>query len=268
MASRSDRQSTDAARRMSVTFEDLRRSAPRVSLVLILAAAAWVGVVVFLGDMAGMPGTMGLGLVSFVAVWALMMTAMMLPSVAPFVTLYARALTDARRTRLSALVVGYLLIWAAAGVPAYGLAWLAGRAVGDHTISAAMLAVVLFAACGIYQLTPLKDVCLARCRSPLGFVLRYSSYRGATRDIRAGFHHGLYCLACCWSLMALLVAFGLMNIAAMVALAVVVLIEKAWARGPGFARAVGVVSLAAAGLVVWAPGLAPGLEHTSRMAGM
>jgi predicted metal-binding membrane protein len=260
--------SQNAARRVSVTFNELRRSAPRVSLVLMMAAAGWVGVVVLLGDMGAMPGTMGLGLVSFVAVWALMMTAMMLPSVAPFVTLYARALTDARRTRLSVLVVGYLLVWAAAGVPAYGLAWLADRAVGGQRISAAMLAVMLFAACGVYQLTPLKDVCLARCRAPLGFVLRYSSYRGATRDLRVGFHHGLYCLACCWSLMALLVAFGLMNVAAMVGLAVVVLVEKAWARGPAFARVVGVVSLAAAALVVWMPGLAPGLEHTSRMAGM
>ncbi len=268
MAWWSDSQSADGARRVSIAFDDLRHSAPGVSLVLIMAAAAWVGVVVFLGEMDTMPGTMGLGVVSFVAVWVLMMTAMMLPSVAPFVTLYARALTAARRTRISALVVGYLLVCAAAGVPAYGLAWLADRAVDGHTISAAMLAVVLFTACGVYQLTPLKDVCLARCRSPLGFVMRYSSYRGASRDFRVGFHHGLYCLACCWSLMALLVAFGLMNIAAMVALAAVVLIEKAWARGPGFARVVGVVSLAAAGVVGWAPGLAPGLEHTSRMAGM
>jgi predicted metal-binding membrane protein len=268
MVSRSGGRKIDDPRRVSGKLNELQRSAPRVSLVLVLAAAAWVGLVVLLGDMGGMPGTMGLGFVSFVAVWTLMMTAMMLPSVAPFATLYARGLTDTRGVRVSALVAGYLLVWAAAGVPAYALAWFAGRVVDGQTISAALFAVVLFAACGVYQLTPIKDICLARCRSPLAFLLRYSSYRGVTRDFRVGFHNGWYCLACCWGLMALLVAFGLMNVGAMVALAFVVVTEKVWAHGAGLARVVGVASLVAAGLVVWVPGLAPGLEHTSRMAGM
>jgi predicted metal-binding membrane protein len=81
-----------------------------------------------------------------------------------------------------------------------------------------------------YQLTPLKDRCLARCRSPPGFMLKLGAYRGRTRDLRAGLYHGTFCLACCWALMALLVAFGLMNVIAMVILAGAVLTEKPWAR--------------------------------------
>ena len=104
--------------------------------------------------------------------------------------------------------------------------WLAGA--GGHPPAATALAVTIFVACGIYQLTPLKDRCLARCRSPLGLLLKFGSYRGRTRDLRVGLYHGGFCLACCWALMALLVAFGLMNIMAMVVLA-----APSWSRRPG-----------------------------------
>ena len=73
-----------------------------------------------------------------------------------------------------------------------------------------------FAAAGLYQLTPLKDLCLSHCRSPLGLLLHYGSYRGKARDLRVGVHHGGYCLGCCWALMVILIAVGVMNIAAMV----------------------------------------------------
>jgi predicted metal-binding membrane protein len=218
--------------------------------------------------MGSMPGTMGLGVGSFLALWALMMTAMMLPSVAPFASLYTRSFGDDRGTRLAAFASGYLIVWTLAGLPAYGLAWLASRLVGDHPTAATVLAVGIFVACGAYQLTPLKDRCLAYCRSPLGFVLKYGAYRGRSRDLKVGLHHGAFCLACCWGLMALLVAFGLMNLLAMVVLAGAVLVEKTWTWGPRFSRALGVAALALAIAVVFEPGLAPGLHHSRGMGGM
>src|SRR5215472_4463172 len=106
--------------------------------------------------MAGTTGTMGFGIGAFVAVWTLMMSAMMLPSVAPIVSIYARTVRTSRVARLTALVVGYLLVWAAAGLPAYGLAWLTSWLDGSHPTAAHALAVGIFAACGVYQLTGLK----------------------------------------------------------------------------------------------------------------
>src|SRR5207248_3613189 len=107
---------------------------------------------------------------------------------------------------------------------------------------ATAVAVAVFAACGVYQLTTLKDRCLSLCRSPLGLVVRYASYDGAARDVRIGLHHGAFCVGCCWALMGLLVAFGLMNVVAMIAVAFVVMLEKTWARGVDFARLIGVVA--------------------------
>jgi predicted metal-binding membrane protein len=179
-----------------------------------------------------------------------------------------RTLGDRRNLRLAGFASGYLIVWALAALPAYGLAWLAGRLAGDHPAAAAGLAVAIFAACGVYQLTPLKDRCLARCRSPLGFVLKLGGCRGGARDLRAGLYHGAFCLACCWALTALLVAFGLMNVIAMVVLATAVLAEKTWARGPLFARGLGIAALVLAIVVVFDPGFAPGLHHAGSPGGM
>jgi predicted metal-binding membrane protein len=234
-------------------------------LVLIAATGAWVATVVLARGMAGMTGTMGLGLVVFVAVWTLMMTAMMLPSVAPTASLYAKTIQSNRTVRIAALVAGYLAVWAAAGVPAYGLAWMAGWLTGKHPSGAHVLAVAVFAACGVYQLSRLKDRCLAHCRSPLALLLHYGSYQGRSRDARAGAHNGAYCLGCCWGLMVILIAVGVMNIAAMIGLAAVVLIEKTWRWGPAAGRAAGVAALALALAVIWLPWLAPGLHAAPPM---
>jgi predicted metal-binding membrane protein len=231
--------------------------------LLLAAAAAWVGVAAVAHDMGNAPGTMGFGIGIFVAVWALMMTAMMLPSVTPFASLYARTFSDNRVIRLITLALGYLLVWCVAAVPAYGLAWLADRAVGRHPALSTALAVVIFTACGIYQLTPLKDRCLARCRSPLGFVFRFGSFRGRSRDLRVGLYHGTFCLACCWGLMALLIAFGLMNLAAMIVLAAVVVVEKTGPWGRRLSQFLGIVALALAIAVIFDPHLAPGLVPPS-----
>ena len=170
----------------------------------------------------------------------------------------------ARPARLAGLVLGYLAVWAAAGLPAYGLAWLTGWLTGHHPNAAHVLAVAVFAGCGCYQLSNLKDRCLTRCRSPLGLLMRYGSYQGRLRDFRVGAHHGAYCLACCWALMTILIAVGVMNVAAMVCLAILVLVEKVWVRGPAAGRLAGIAALMLAVATIWFPWLAPGL-HSSPM---
>jgi predicted metal-binding membrane protein len=235
------------------------------ALLLIAAAGAWAATVALARGMAGMTGTMGLGLALFVPVWTLMMAAMMLPSVTPVASLYARTVRRNRVVRTAGLAGGYLGAWAAAGLPAYGLAWLAGWLAGRHPGTAHVLAVGLFAGCGIYQLSSLKDRCLAHCRSPLALLLHYGSYRGRFRDVRAGAHHGGYCLGCCWGLMVILIAVGVMNVAVMAGLAAVVLIEKTSRRGPAASRLAGVAALALAVAVVWFPWLAPGLHPPPSM---
>jgi predicted metal-binding membrane protein len=185
--------------------------------------------------------------------------------VVPTASLYAKAFRQNRAPRIAGLVVGYLAVWAAAGVPAYGLAWLAGSLTGKHPTAAHVMAVGAFAVCGIYQLSSLKDRCLAHCRSPLGLLLHYGSYRGRVRDLRAGAHHGGYCLGCCWALMVILIAVGVMNLTAMVGLAAVILIEKTWRWGTAAGRLAGAAALALAIAVIWFPWLAPGLHAASPM---
>jgi predicted metal-binding membrane protein len=240
---------------------------PWVAVLLVLAAGAWVTTVAIARGMTGMTGTMGLGVASFVAVWTLMMAAMMLPSVTPVASLYAKTVRAgrSRAARIGGLVAGYLLIWAAAGLPGYGLAWAAGRLSDAAPVAAHTLAIVVFAACGAYQFSGLKERCAAHCRSPLALLLHYGSYRGRTRDLRAGAHHGAYCLGCCWALVVVLIAVGVMNLLAMAALAAFVLVEKTASWGPFAGRVAGVAALGLAVATVWAPWLAPGLHGVPEM---
>jgi predicted metal-binding membrane protein len=228
-------------------------------LLLLLGAGAWVAVVVVAHRMGAMPGSMGLEVGAFIAVWLLMMTAMMLPGVAPFASFYARTFTHHRQARLAAFVGGYLLVWTLAALPAYALARAADALVAAHRGPATVLAAGVFVSCGVYQLSPWKDRCLALCRSPLAFVVRH----GHSNDFVIGARHGAFCLGCCWTLMALLVALGLMNIVAMLAVAGVVVVEKSWSRGVGFAKLVGVVSFALAVAVIVRPSIAGGLYQPS-----
>jgi predicted metal-binding membrane protein len=243
----------------TATASTLRRATVPWSLLLVAAAAAWVGVVAESRGMEGMPATMGLSFGGFVAVWAMMMVAMMLPTVAPFAALWIRTLTGHRTLRIGGFAAGYLLVWTAAAVPAYALAWLATELASTRPTGARVAAVAVFAGCGLYQLTPLKARCLARCRSPLGFVLAYAGYRGRWRDVRVGVAHGGFCLACCWALMVVLLAVGLMNPAAMVVLTAVVLAEKTWPWARQASLAIGALAVVLAVAVAFRPELAPGL---------
>ena len=254
-------------------FRGLASSRPglatrEAAFLLILAVGAWAATVVLargMAGMAGMTGTMGLGLAAFVPVWTLMMAAMMLPSVTPMAAVYAKTMRRNRTVRTAGLAAGYLAVWAAAGLPAYGLAGAAGWLTARHPGTAHIMAVAAFAVCGIYQLSSLKDRCLTHCRSPLALLLHYGSYRGRLRDLRVGAHHGGYCLGCCWGLMVILVAVGVMNVAAMVGLAALVLIEKTFAWGPAVGRLAGAAALVLAVATIWLPWLAPGLHAAPPM---
>jgi predicted metal-binding membrane protein len=168
-----------------------------------------------------------LGFGAFVAGWLAMMTAMMFPAVAPVVKLYGRAAAAGRVAPLPFFVAGYIAVWTSIGVPAY-FAW---RALLDPIAEArpwaGRLAGVVLVAAAVWQLTPLKSVCLRHCRSPISFFLRFgSSVARPAGALRMGVTHGLFCLGCCWALMAVLVAAGTMNLAWMAALAVLIMIEK------------------------------------------
>jgi predicted metal-binding membrane protein len=211
-------------------------------------------------------GTMGLSLAGFLVIWVVMMAAMMFPSVAPMAAAWIRTMSvrptrAARIVGITSFLGGYLLAWAAFGAVVYVVLRAADRFAGDAPDVARWTGAAVFAVAGIYQLTPLKSVCLRHCRSPLGSVVHYASYAGPARDLRVGVHHGLYCVGCCWGLMILLVAVGAMNIPAMVALAGVIFLEKVWRHGAGFATAVGVVLLAAAVFTLFSTALVPGLRE-------
>ncbi len=194
-----------------------------------------------------------------------MMTARMLPAVAPVAQLYSCTVRTSRTLRLTAFTAGSLLVWAFAAVPAFLLAQAVARLAQARPVLTTAVAVAAYAVCGVYQLTPYKERCLRHCRSPLALLLHYGSYRGRLRDVAVGAHHGAYWAGCCWALFVLLIVAGVMNLLAMVVLALVVLLEKLWSRGVGFSRAVGVLALVLAVAVIWLPALAPGL-HAPAMA--
>jgi predicted metal-binding membrane protein len=233
-----------------------------------LAAAAWVVTIALAGSMGNGPGTMGLALLPFLGVWVAMMAAMMFPSVAPVAVLWTRLITGAsaglaRAARMSLFIGGYLLAWAAVGAAAFAALVGTGRLLDASPTAAKWLGVGIFAAAGIYQLTPWKDWCLSRCRSPVGALMYYAGFKGRSRDVRVGLHHGATCVGCCWGLMVLLIAVGVMNVPAMAALAAVIFIEKIWRYGKPFGRTVGLALLATGALAIWFPWLLPGLHMAS-----
>ncbi len=189
-----------------------------------------------------------------VAMWWIMMVAMMSPSAAPTILLYARvhrhALAQGQIQKLAptgAFVAGYLLVWLGFSVAAAALHWLLER---DAILSATMMSsqsrwlsgIVLIAA-GMYQLSPLKTACLSHCRTPAAFLSRH--WRPHTLGaLRVGALHGAFCIGCCWMLMALLFVGGVMNLVWIAVLAILVLVEKVFPAGQWVGRAVGVALIA------------------------
>lgn len=233
--------------------------------LLVAAALAWVLTAGQAMRMGVGLGTQGLALPAFLAMWVPMMAAMMFPALAPVAILWGRSIsrtaTGARRMRRqSAFVAGYLVAWSAYGLVAFGVLLGAERLVGHSPGLARWIGAGAYLVAGLYQLTPLKRTCLRQCRSPLGQFLRYGSLRGPVIDLRVGVLHGAYCVGCCWALMLVLVGVGVMNLAAMVALAAVIFLEKVWRHGPALARVVAAGFVALAVLALFYPAVLPGLS--------
>lgn len=186
------------------------------------------------------------------AMWAVMMAGMMLPGAAPTIALFASLDRRRRASRgsastIGAFAAGYIAVWTGFSIAATLLQWALDSALLLTMAQAAaspLAAGGLLLAVGLYQLTPLKHACLARCRSPLGFLL--SQWRdGRAGAFRLGILHGAWCLGCCSFLMLLLFVGGVMNLVWAAALGLAVMAEKLMPRGEQLARGMGAVLIAA-----------------------
>lgn len=242
-----------------------------VSTLLVLAALAWAGtapiaapdmrrgLLTGAGSMSSTMSSMGLSVVAialFLLTWLVMMAAMMLPAVSPVVAVFDGWLRRTGRSRWGtvAFVAGYLLAWTLTGLVAYGaVAYFQSLAPSGR--AALRWGGVLLVLAGAYQLSPLKSVCLAHCRTPVQFVARHAVRlrQGGSAAARVGALHGLYCLGCCWALMMVLVLVGMMNLAWMALVAAVIFAEKVLRHGALVARAVAVLLVVAGVAQVLSP---------------
>ena len=253
---------------MSVARAQLLRGRPLVAATLVAGAlVAWIVTVERMRGMDAGPGTDLGGLGWYVGIWTTMMAAMMLPSALPMVVLFSRVSRERARRGFAELVpswlfvAGYLAVWTAYGLVAYGIyraviaagtEWLAWDRAGPYVAGAAL------AAAGLYELTPLKDVCLRHCRSPLHFLL-HDWRKGRLGAFRMGLEHGAFCIGCCWGLMLALFALGVMSLFWMAVVAAVIFVEKLAPQGE---RLVRFFALALIALGIWvasAPASVPGL---------
>jgi predicted metal-binding membrane protein len=216
-------------------------------LLLLVAALGWWVSAVTATDMrtpAGMDATSmrgaSMSFASFVLAWVAMMAAMMLPAVLPVVRLYGRAAARGTVAPVVVFVAGYLLVWSVVALPAF-LAWSGLRGPLAQTSPwAGRIAGAVAVAAAAYQVTPLKTLCLRHCRSPLSFFLHHGkNLERPSGAVLAGARHGLYCLGCCWLLIAILIAFGTMQLGLMVGLAVLILLEKDAPFGQRLAQVAG-----------------------------
>ncbi len=255
---------------LAPAFAAARTRLTLIGLLLAIAGAGWWWTADRMRGMDNGPGS-ALGTLGwFIGLWVVMMAAMMFPSVAPTVALYSRM--TKRRSQLAPLVFasGYLLTWAAAGLLAFGVSDLGRRLLGGRLAwehGGRWLAGGVLVVAAAYELTSLKDVCLAKCRSPLGFLLG-SWHDGLRGGLSMGARHGAWCVACCWALMASLFALGVMSITWMALVSGFIAAEKMlpWRRGVTFGTAAVLVALGA--LVVLAPDAVPGLTIPAQGGGM
>ncbi len=252
------RRSPDA---LADAFSAVRSRLGLVALLLVLAGLAWWATASQMAGMDAGPGTDLGALGWFVGVWVLMMAAMMFPSVAPTVALYSRMTRRRSPARPVLFSAAYLLVWSAVGVFSYGLFelgrnWFGAQLSWDAGGRWAAAAVI--AAAAVYELTPLKNACLARCRSPLGFLL--GNWReGSAGAVEMGAKHAAWCVGCCWALMAALFALGVMSLVWMAVVAAVITAEKTlpWRRAVLWTTTAALLVLAV--MVVAAPHAVPGL---------
>jgi predicted metal-binding membrane protein len=239
-----------------------------VSLIAI-TLLAWTYLVFFSAQVrpeapATMPGMPGMAMtpgfapwswphaVSQFSMWSVMMVGMMTPSVAPMVLIYARVAGEASARGMqfappSYFALGYLLAWTLFAVLATASQWgLEGAALLTPMLATASrpLGGGLLIVVGAYQWSPLKESCLAQCRSPLSFVQNHGGFRpGIAASLRLGLLHGIYCIGCCWALMTLLFVAGVMNLLWVAAIMVFVLAEKIAPYGRYLARVAGLAAI-------------------------
>jgi predicted metal-binding membrane protein len=232
-----------------------------VAGLFALAGIGWWWTLVRMQGMDDGPWTALGALGWFLATWVVMMAAMMFPSVAPTVALYSRMTRE--RSPLSPLLfaAGYLVTWGAVGALAFAIARAGGSIAGDVLTwdrAGRWVAGTTLLAAAVYELTPLKEACLGKCRSPLGLLL--GSWRdGRSGALRMGCRTGAWCVGCCWALMASLFALGLMSIAWMAFVAGLIAAEKIlpWRRVAIYGTAAILLTLGA--LLLAAPDAIPGL---------
>ena len=248
-----------------------------LGLLLALAAAAWAALVWHSADadmdITMASSTMGLRAPLFLTIWVIMMVAMMFPTAAPMILTFHKVQAGKRQrgdafVSTWVFVAAYILVWTLAGVAAYAGA-LAAEAIAARAAlspaTAARIGGTVLVAAGIYQLTPLKDLCLSKCRTPISFIMM--SWRdGAAGALRMGLLHGAYCLGCCWLLFVILFPLGIMNIAAMVIITLVIFAEKTLPWGRLASRAAAVALVLYGALVITTPELLPTFKKNDGMA--
>jgi predicted metal-binding membrane protein len=254
---------------LAPAFAAARAHLGLIALLFGLAGVAWWSTADRMSGMDAGPGTELGALGWFLGVWAVMMAAMMFPSVAPTVALYARLARERARTGPLVFAGGYLVTWTVTGLVAYGL-FVAGREGlgGELTWDGAgrWLAGATLIVAAVYELTPAKDACLGRCRSPLGFLV--GSWRdGLHGAFEMGARHGAWCVGCCWGLMASLFALGVMSLAWMALVAALIALEKVlpWGRAVRWGTAALLLVLGIA--LIAAPDTVPGLTTPGAMPG-
>jgi predicted metal-binding membrane protein len=254
---------------LTAAFAAARARLGLVALLLASAVAAWWSTADRMAGMDAGPGS-DLGTLGwFLGVWIVMMAAMMFPSLAPTTALYARMTRHRGLLHPLLFTAGYLVVWGAAGLAAYGL-FRAGRALFGNDLAwhsgGRWFAGAVLATAALYEVTPLKDICLAKCRSPLGFLLGTwrSGWLGA---LEMGSRHAAWCVGCCWALMAALFALGVMSLTWMVFVAALIALEKTLPWGRAVTWGTSAVLLALAIAVVAAPRDVPGLTVPSGSPG-
>ncbi len=240
-----------------------------LALLFALAALGWWWTIDRMQGMDGGPWT-ALGTFAwFVGVWVVMMAAMMLPSVAPTVALYS-CMTRSRSPVAPVLfAAGYLIAWGGIGVAAFGVA--AGGAVWTDVLAwdrgGRWVAGAVLIGAAAYELTPLKEVCLGKCRTPLGFLL--GSWReGVSGAVQMGVRHGAWCIGCCWALMLSLFALGVMSVVWMAVVAGLIAFEKLIPSRRAATYGTAVVLLVLGLVVLAAPAALPGLTIPGRGGSM
>jgi predicted metal-binding membrane protein len=215
-----------------------------LGLLIGFSLLAWAGTIHWGMRMGSMRSySMPMGAAFFVTMWGVMQVAMMFPSVGPMVLSFvsiSQRQAGPHYLRTAAFIFGYVVVWTLSGALAY-LLWLVLQEVGARSEdSLRVVSAAILIGAGFYQLTPLKYRCLSHCRSPLSFFIEHPVGRSLGSGLQLGLYHGAFCVACCWALMGVLFAVGVMNLAWMGMLTLVIFVEKIHRRGPLIGRAIGI----------------------------